>query len=167
MTAPVIVGREVRLKVADLAVSAEPVVLATIGLGSCVAVALYDRVAAIGGLAHILLPALGMSRDRANRAKFAGTAVPLLVERMQALGARPSRLEARIAGGARMFSALLPASGLQIGDRNVLAVRDALARAAIPIAGEDVGGEHGRSVYLHVADGRVIVKSLRKGNVEL
>jgi chemotaxis protein CheD len=46
---------EIRVKVADYAVAAEGTI-ATIGLGSCVAIALYDPAAHVGGLAHVLLP---------------------------------------------------------------------------------------------------------------
>ncbi|HEU4566143.1 MAG TPA: chemotaxis protein CheD [Gemmatimonadaceae bacterium] len=167
MIAPAVAGPQIRVKVADFAVSAEPVTLVTIGLGSCVAVALHDASAGVGGLAHVLLPSESMSRDRGNRAKFAGTAVPLLVERMQALGARTARLQAKLAGGSSMFSTLTPAGGLQMGERNVLAVREALARMGIPIAAQDVGGEHGRSVYFSVGDGAMLVRSIKMGNVVL
>ena len=156
---------EIRVRVADYAVSAAPGVLVTIGLGSCVAISLHDPVAGIGGLAHILLPTEAMSRERGNRAKFAGTAVPLLVEQMQARGARASRLQAKLAGGASMFAALVVAQGLQMGERNVMACRAALLAAGIPLVGQDIGGDYGRSVYFHVADGTMRVRSVRRGEV--
>ena len=67
------------MKVADYAVASGDAVISTIGLGSCVAIVLHDPVARVGGLAHVLLPSEAMSRDTGNRAKFPGTAVPLLV----------------------------------------------------------------------------------------
>ena len=158
---------ELRVKVADAAVAQGDTVLSTIGLGSCVAIALHDPRLRVGGLAHILLPSEMLAQDRSNRAKFAGTAVPLLIERMKELGARGGSLCAKIAGGASMFTSLLPAGGLQIGERNLIATRAALAGARIPILGEDVGGSHGRSVYFHVSTGEVVVKSVVKGNVVL
>jgi chemotaxis protein CheD len=156
---------EIRVRVADYAVSAAPDVLVTIGLGSCVAISLHDSTAGIGGLAHILLPTEAMSRDRANRAKFAGTAVPLLVEHMQARGARVSRMTAKLAGGAAMFSALVTSHGLQMGERNVLACRAALQSAGIPLLAQDVGGDYGRSVYFSLADGALRVRSVRRGEL--
>jgi chemotaxis protein CheD len=158
---------EIRVKVADYAVADAGTMLVTVGLGSCVAIALYDPQARVGGLAHVLLPSTGMSQDRTNRAKFPSTAVPLLCERMQALGARTGRMRAKIVGGASMFTSLLSATGLQIGERNVVATRAALEHAGIPIVGQEVGGEYGRSVYFDVCDGRVVVKSLRAGHVVL
>lgn len=158
---------EIRVRVADAAVAQGQTTLTTIGLGSCVAIVLHDAEKRIGGLAHILLPSETLSQDRANHAKFPATAVPMLVERMRGLGARPGRIVAKLAGGASMFAALLPTSGLQMGERNLVATRDALARARIPIVAEDVGGGHGRSVFFHVESGALEVRSMVRGNVVL
>ena len=153
---------DVRVRVADLATATEGT-LSTLGLGSCIAIALHDPVARVGGLAHILLPDVSMARDRSNPAKFAQTAVPVLVERMTALGARKIRIRAKIAGGASMFASLLPRNALNVGERNIAATRGALAAAGIALVGEDVGSDHGRNVFLYVDDGRVEVRSLSKG----
>jgi chemotaxis protein CheD len=157
--------REARVKVADWAVAREGRIV-TIGLGSCVAICLHDAIARIGALAHILLPTPSMSRDVDNQAKFPSTAVPMLVEEMRRLGSR-GPIVAKIAGGASMFRALLPAGGINMGERNVGATRDALATAVIRIVGEDTGGDYGRSVYLDVATGIVTVRSLKTGDVVL
>ncbi len=153
---------EIRVKVADYAVAADGVI-ATIGLGSCVAIVLHDPTARVGGLAHILLPDESMSRDRSNPAKFPGTILPIVLDEMCVLGAVRRRVRARIAGGASMFANLIATNSINIGERNIASVRSVLERAKIPIVGEDVGSDHGRSVYLFVADGRVEVRSLRKG----
>jgi chemotaxis protein CheD len=155
-------GQEIRVKVADYAVATQGVI-ATIGLGSCVAIVLYDPVARIGGMAHILLPDETMSRDRSNPAKFPSTIVPILIDEMRRLGASRKRIRAKIVGGASMFSNLIPNGAMNIGERNVAAVRDVLESAKIPIVAADTGSDHGRSVYLSLDDGRVEVRSLRKG----
>ena len=157
---------EIRVKVADLAVSKANDVLATIGLGSCVAIMLYDRAAKVGGLAHILLPSEGLSRDRSNVAKFPASAVPVMVAEMRRLGSR-GPLTAKIVGGASMFAALLPSGGINMGERNIEATRGVLERNDLPLVAEDVGGEYGRSVYFDLATGKVLVKSLKAGNREL
>jgi chemotaxis protein CheD len=153
---------EIRVCVADYAVSARGTIL-TIGLGSCVAIVLHDPAARVGGLAHVLLPSASMSRDRSNPAKFPDTAVPLLLSEMGQLGAKRERVTARIVGGASMFANLIP-TGINIGERNVVAAREALRRARVPIVAEDVGSDYGRSVFLSTGDGRVEVRSLRRGS---
>jgi chemotaxis protein CheD len=159
--------KEIRVKVADLAVASGEATLTTIGLGSCVAIVLHDPMARVGGMAHVLLPSETMAQDRSNRAKFPSTAVPVLVERMKAVGAREGRIVAKIVGGAAMFASLVPAGALQMGERNVLATRQALELAGIPLVAADVGGGHGRSVFFHIASGELQVRSLSKGNVLL
>src|SRR3978361_868875 len=92
---------EIRVNVADYAVAGEGSIV-TIGLGSCVAIALYDPHVRVGGLSHILLPSQAMSRDRSNPAKFPETGIPLVLDGMRCLGARDERIRAKIAGGASM-----------------------------------------------------------------
>ena len=154
--------QEIRVKVADCAVGTGATVISTIGLGSCVAIMLYDGSSRIGGLAHILLPSEGLSLDSENRAKFPSTAIPMLVEEMRKRGAW-GRPVAKIVGGASMFASLLPQGGINMGERNVEATNRVLRLADIPLVASDTGGEHGRSVYFHVTDGRVVVKSLKMG----
>ncbi len=158
---------EIRVKVADFAVASAPAILSTVGLGSCVAIALFDTEKRIGGLAHVLLPSEALARDRTNRAKFPTSAVPLLVERMRALGARQARIVAKIAGGASMFTNLLNGNGPQMGERNVSATRHALEVAGIPLLAQDVGGGHGRSIYFDLGNGQMLVRSLATGDVVL
>jgi chemotaxis protein CheD len=155
-------GQEIRVKVADYAVANGDSIISTVGLGSCVAIVLYDGSSRIGGLAHILLPSEGLSLDSENRAKFPSTAVPMLLEEMRKRGAW-GRPMAKIVGGASMFASLLPTGGINMGERNVEATKRVLRLADIPLVASDTGGEHGRSVYFHVADGRVVVKSLKMG----
>lgn len=150
------------VKVADYAVARGDTVIATLGLGSCVAIAVHDAATGVGGLAHVLLPSESMSRDRTNRAKFPSTAVPLLIAEMRKLGAA-GPFTAKLVGGASMFGALLPDGGVNMGERNVESARRALVVAGIPIIAQDTGGGHGRSVFLHVRDGRVVVRSLSAG----
>ena len=159
--------RPIYVKVAHHAVGKPGDLLVTLGLGSCVAILLHDRQAKVGALAHVLLPEPALARDRGNSAKFATTAVPMLMEELAALGARSGRLEARLVGGASMFATLMVPGSLNMGERNIRAAREALRQAGIPILGEQVGGDHGRSVRFNVADGSAVVSSVGKQDVVL
>ncbi len=81
--------REIIVRVADLRVGKGHDVLVTVGLGSCVAILLYDPDARVGGLAHILLPSQALSRTDQNAAKFPQTAIPHLLDLMAREGASP------------------------------------------------------------------------------
>lgn len=155
------------VRVAHMEVAGPGEVLVTLGLGSCVAVLLHDPVARVAGLAHVLLPEEPAARDRSNPAKFVTTAIPALIARMEACGARPERLVARLAGGASMFGALLTHNTLATGARNIASAREVLRVSAIPVVAEDVGAEHGRSIVFHADDGRAEVTTVLHGSREL
>jgi chemotaxis protein CheD len=152
--------KETIVKVADWAADRGDAVITTLGLGSCVAIMLYDAESRAGAMAHILLPSRKLAHDVSNPAKFPESAVPLLIERLKALGADPRRLVAKLAGGASMFTQLLTPGTVQMGERNIVAARNALRLASIPVVREAVGGERGRTVRFHVTDGRVEVRSV-------
>ena len=156
-------GREVLVRVADLRTGLADDILITVGLGSCVAILLYDSEAKVGGLAHVLLPSPALSRHDGNPAKYPQSAVPRLLQLMVAEGARPERITARLAGGASMFAALAPPGTVQMGERNLVAARQALSSNGVPLVGEAVGGDFGRTVRLRVCDGRVEVSTVLHG----
>ncbi|MEG1292449.1 MAG: chemotaxis protein CheD, partial [Lachnospiraceae bacterium] len=93
----------IKVGMADLNICKVPDSITTLGLGSCIGIALYDPITKIGGLAHIMLPDSTQMRNNSNKAKFADTGIEELVKRMTAAGAMKSRLVAKIAGGAKMF----------------------------------------------------------------
>lgn len=158
---------EIIVRVADLRIGRADDVLVTIGLGSCVAIVLYDAAVQVGGLAHVLLPSPALSRGSPNPARVPQTAVPALLSEMASAGASPRRIKARLVGGASMFASLATPGTIQMGERNIVAARQALAGAGLPLIGEAVGGDYGRTVRLHVRDGRLDVSSVMHGSVAL
>jgi chemotaxis protein CheD len=159
-------GERVHVKIGEIKVARETGTLFTIGLGSCVAVALYDPKERVGGLAHVMLP------ERANATvhtpgRSAPTAIPELIRVMEAAGAQRGGIYARIVGGAAMFEGVLPAYGAKLGTRNVVAVKQALSEAEIPLRAEDVGGTFGRSVFFDAADGKLLVRAVKRDDVIL
>ena len=108
----------IKVGMADLNLCRDPDIITTLGLGSCIGIALYDPSTKIGGLAHIMLPDSTKMRNNSNIAKFADTGIEELLNRMIKAGAVKSRLVAKIAGGAKMFEV----SGLSdignVGQRN-------------------------------------------------
>jgi chemotaxis protein CheD len=140
------------------AVATAPARIRTL-LGSCVGVILHDRVARIGGLAHIVLPDSRGSADHPG--KFADTAIPALIddiERKLKVKAH-SRLVAKLAGGASMFPlGAKPDSAMNIGQMNQQAVERILSELRIPILARDLGGASGRHLTLDTTSGIVAIK---------
>ncbi|HEX7090072.1 MAG TPA: chemotaxis protein CheD [Longimicrobiales bacterium] len=165
--AAVRVEQRLAVRVGEARVARPGATLAALGLGSCVAVVLYDPECRVAGLAHVLLPDPSAARHPGAPGRFATTAVPHLIRLMEAQGAVRERLYARLVGGANMFPQLGATSGATLGMRNIAAARAALKAAGIPLRGEDVGGEHGRSVFVTPADGRILVTSVQQPDVSL
>ncbi|MBU6429050.1 MAG: chemotaxis protein CheD, partial [Cyanobacteria bacterium REEB65] len=132
------------------------------GLGSCVGVAIYDPVAQVAAMAHVMLPDSMLNQgEEAQKgpqpAKFADTAVPLLKKALLDKGADPKRLVAKVAGGAKMFRTRGP--GLALGTRNAEAILKALEQSGIPAVATDLGGTCGRTVRFHVSSFCLEVRS--------
>ncbi len=160
-------GELVKVGMADYKVSRAPASLITYGLGSCIGIAVYDATTKVGGLAHIMLPDSKQARLSDNPAKFADTAIPLMVNDMIRLGASKQRLRAKIAGGAQMFTFANQTDIMRIGERNAEAVRIVLKSLEIPIVADDTGGNYGRTVELKLESGGFRIKTIDKGEKEL
>jgi chemotaxis protein CheD len=152
----------IRVGMADLNVAESPDSLRTTGLGSCVGIALYDPHTKIAGLAHIMLPTSN-NVDEKNKAKYANTAVPLLIEMMEKRGANKKRIVAKLAGGAQMFTFAGQSDLMRIGPRNVEACKVALSMFEIQIIAEDTGGNCGRTIELNCLDGSLLIRTAKQG----
>jgi chemotaxis protein CheD len=141
--------------------------LGAVGLGSCVAVILYDPVSRVGGLAHVMLPTLSLSRVRDQPTRAADSGVPWLIKEMCGKGAVSDRLVATLVGGATMFADLQPGGSMHIGERNVHQCRLALRQAGVPIVATLVGGRLGRTVWFDVATGVATVRATGHEAVEV
>ncbi|MGI5850878.1 MAG: chemotaxis protein CheD [Clostridiales bacterium] len=156
--------QRVKVGMADLNTVISPGILITLGLGSCVGIALYDGQVKIAGLAHIMLPYSNLIKNNENKAKFADTAILQLVEDMIALGAKKERLRAKLAGGAQMFTFNDRDSNLlKIGERNVIASLETLSKLNIPVVAQDTGGNYGRTVELYADTGDFLIKTIGHG----
>lgn len=143
-------------------VSADPDdVLVAYGLGSCVAICLYDSSARVGGMLHALLPTSAKNgRLTSNPAKFVEQGLPLLIAALTALGARHTHLAACLCGGAQVLAMPGLNGRLKVGQLNIQAARLALQAARIELRAQAVGGHSGRTVKLYLTNGEVIVKKL-------
>lgn len=160
-------NNEVKVGIADLNLVLDPGTIMTIGLGSCIGIALYDRMLKVAGLSHIMLPDSTQFKNTSNPMKFADSAVPILLEKMQKQGCKKQNIVAKIAGGASMFNFSDKSIISDIGKRNSEAVKKALKDIGIPIIAEDTGGDKGRTMILEASTGKVTLKIVGKGTVEL
>ena len=158
---------KITVHIAEYKIAHNPNVLVTNGLGSCIAVTLYDGKKKMGGLLHFLLPDSSLSVDVSNPAKFADMGTDQLVYYMLEAGANIKNIRAKIIGGANMFSQIRRKNYIPIGTRNIDAAKTNLERHGIPIIAEDTGKDFGRSVEFDLNTGIVIVKSFKMGVIKL
>ncbi len=160
-------GQSISVGMAEIKVSktADDQIVA-LGLGSCIGVCMYDRKQRIAGMAHVMLPE-SQGRKKSQEGKFADTAVPALIEAMEAAGASRRDLLCAIGGGAEVFSFGNDNPTLAIGKRNAASVKEALKAEGIRLVAEDVGGNVGRTVTIEVGAGRITVRPVGGGQKDL
>ena len=152
----------IKVGMADLKVCKSPDGITTLGLGSCVGIAIRDPITKIGGLAHVMLPDSSAIRQNNNIYKFADTGIVELVRLMELEGAKKARMVAKIAGGAQMFAFQNKTDLVRVGDRNVEASKKALKALGIPILAEDTGENFGRTVIFYPETGDYVIRAVGK-----
>ncbi|WP_027625852.1 chemotaxis protein CheD [Clostridium lundense] len=159
--------KEYRVGIADLNVATSPDKIITVGLGSCIGIALYDKIKGVGGLLHIMLPDSTQFSNVTNPLKFADLGIPILIEKMESKGANKRNMKAKIAGGASMFNFSDKSMVMDIGNRNGIAVKRVLNEFSIPILAEDIGGNKGRTMIFDTSNGVVQIKTVGMGVKEI
>jgi chemotaxis protein CheD len=142
-------------------------ILACYGLGSCIGISVFDPVCKTGALAHIVLPHNNNGIVDTAPAKYANTAIPHMIKELEKRGICKDRLIVKIAGGAKILSCIPAGSMLDIGEKNVVAVLEALSQYKITVHSQDVRGNIGRTLFLHIKDGKTIIKTAMSQIVEL
>jgi len=156
--------KRIAVDIAMAKVARPPDLLYSLGLGSCVGVAIYDSVARIGGLIHVLLPSQdGFENGGHVRTKFADSGIQDLVEEMQRAGASRARMKAKMAGGAAMFSIRDVRPEETIGARNVESCKNTLKRLGIALIAQDTGGAKGRTIEFNTETGALTIKMINQG----
>lgn len=156
---PSLFQQRVVVGVGDLAVSNNAnVSLSTFALGSCVGIIVYDSVAKVGGLIHIMLPDSTLSPDKALKqpAMFADTGMPLMHRNLCGMRAERTRMKAFVAGGASVISG---ADMFKIGERNIKAVKKLIGALGVRVIKADVGGVNNRTIHLNIGTGEVSMKT--------
>lgn len=157
----------IKVGMADLNICKSPDSITTLGLGSCVGIAIRDPMTKIGGLAHIMLPDSTQIKENKNKAKFADTGIEELVKQVVAAGASKSRLVAKIAGGAQMFAFQNKTDLIRIGDRNVEASLSKLKELGIPVLAQDTGLNYGRTVIFTPETGEFLIRAVGRDSYSI
>ncbi len=155
----------IRVGIADMKMADKGSVIRTAGLGSCVGVVLYCPTQQIAGMVHVMLPDSSLARGKTfNKAKYADTAIPELINQFKNKGIKSQLLKAKLAGGAQMFPFSSGSDLMRIGPRNVDAVKIQLMENHIQIIAEDVGGNSGRTIEFNPITCVLSIRSVNHGS---
>ncbi len=152
----------IKVGMADLKTCKAPDGVTTLGLGSCVGIAIRDPILKIGGLAHAMLPDSTRIKNNTNTYKFVDTGIDELVAELVKQGASKSRLVAKIAGGAQMFTFQNKSDMVRVGEQNVAASKKKLQELGIPLLAEDTGLNFGRTVIFYPENGDFVIRAVGK-----
>jgi chemotaxis protein CheD len=144
-----------------------PARLAIYGLGSCLAIFIYEKERRIAGMAHVLLPAPLPDAPRGPAGKYADTAIAAILGQILQVGGRRESLMAKVVGGAHMFGAAAIPERETLGERNLRAALEGLQREGLEIAGMDIGGSYGRTMIADVSTGIIRITSLKRAPKEI
>lgn len=162
------VNEELHVGISEYKIAQAPTRLITVGLGSCIGTIIYDEASHIGGLSHIMLPDRQpfLHKREIKPEKFADLALPAMVAELEQKIRRP-RFQAKIVGGANMFQFQTLNAASNIGQRNIEAVEEVLARLNIPIVAKHVGGSAGRTMIVDLQDFKTMVRQVKQEIVYL
>jgi chemotaxis protein CheD len=146
--------------IGEYTVSNNDDLIVTLGLGSCVGVCLIDKRKKIGAMIHVMLPDSG-GKVTPKPGKYADSGIKIVLDEMKNIGANISSLEAKIAGGAAMFGN--SSKTMDIGKRNVEAIKSILKKENIKIIAEDTGGNRARSIEFNIDNSELMVKKVGGG----
>jgi putative nucleotidyltransferase with HDIG domain len=117
----------------------KPVILEAY-LGTCVGAALYDPVAGVGGLIHLLLPEPISPEATSQPEKYASTAFPVFLRALYDAGASAENTRASIAGGALVGPIDNSDLKLDIGGRTAEKVMQFIESENIEVEKLETGG---------------------------
>lgn len=152
--------------IADMKFARQNGVLITYALGSCIGITIYDPMIKLGALIHIMLPELGHMADR-NVFKYADSGIAETLRKLNVLGGRNNRMVAKIAGGAKMFDLKGSDNFGNIGQRNVVSVKNILRQEGIRLVAEDTGHDYARTLSFDVSTGLARIRTYGRPEIIL
>ncbi|MHA2089238.1 MAG: chemotaxis protein CheD [Candidatus Kariarchaeaceae archaeon] len=154
-------------RIGEIVIGRAPDTLEALALGSCVAIFIYDEITKVGGCAHVLLPESKQFSEYNKPGKYADTAIPEMIKLLKQKGAKSERFRAKLVGGARMFE--LTGKNkltLDVGYRNIEAIKKHLREISIPVVAEDTGADYGRTVEFDLETNVLTIKVALKKSVK-
>ena len=160
-------GKRIEVSMSEMKIAKAPEILITRGLGSCLGITIYDSIKKIGAMAHPMLPDIDKAKIKSSPLRFVNSVIDKMIEGLQKQGCLKRNLVAKLFGGAHMFSFISQDSVLNVGERNIDIAKLVLQKHGIKIAAEELRGSIGRTIELHLENGKVYIKTISSGDKEV
>jgi chemotaxis protein CheD len=142
--------RVIDVNTGEVIVSDEKVVLRSVAIGSCIAIAAYDGGRRIGAMAHVMLP--GRAPENAEeKTKYAVDGIEEMIARMEGAGAGRDDIEVCLVGAGNV----LRKKDDTICKENIESTAKVFQAERIAVRGTVLGGTKRKGVFLDVCAGRV------------
>ena len=146
------------VQIGEVKVVRGKVILNSKAIGSCVAIAAYDRERKTGALAHVMLPGRApQGKEGEEKTKYSADAIDLIIEEMGKFGSRRENIEVVLVGGGNVLNR----EDDTICKENVESIEELLKERGLKVQAKSVGGTSRRSIYMDVEHG---VVSYTKGD---
>lgn len=156
----------INVGMSDIIITSRGSVLKVIGLGSCVALVVYDIKSNYSALAHIMLPSAENMPNAVSPGRYADTALAYIMGKFSSKGILHKNIRAKMAGGSCMFKKIQKEK-LNIGKKNILCIRGLLKHYQVPLLKEDTGGSYGRTIEFYTEKKLLLIKSHKFGIINL
>lgn len=133
------------------------------GLGSCIAVCMWDEKHLIGGMNHFLLPFDSKSQAKSwnpeelvsTASRYGSYAMEMLINGLIERGACRSDLKVKLFGGAQMLG-----RNSMIGEKNVAFILAFVQQEGLEVVAQDLGGLEPRRVLFDPISGKAWLKRI-------
>ena len=153
------------LKPGEMHIADRPGSVTTV-LGSCISVTMYNPRLKMGAICHGMMPRWVERRDGRGKSderfKYVDYSIRYMVEAFRSFGIGPREIEAKLFGGADMFS-----SGgdeiryLSVGKQNIMKALEVMGEEGLTVKKRDIGGTQGRKLHFYLHTGAVFLKRLK------
>lgn len=137
------------------------VILRSLAIGSCIAVAAYDSKTRIGAMAHVMLPG-SAPEDSPQKTRYAEDAIEEMIGLMAFGRSQKSNIEVCLVGAGNV----LQKDDDTVCMANIRSTIRILEQSNVPIKATALGGVERKSIFLDVATGKITYRK-GDGNIQL
>lgn len=142
-------------------------------LGSCVAVTMFSQRLGAGAICHGLLPSCkGVKPCVCDNyclegKRYVDCSIIRMLGWFRENGVAQEEIDVKVFGGSEMLSATASTTRASVGQQNIAIAFQVIEKENLRVSASDVGGLRGRKIIFSAHTGEVMLKRLRKSELEI